>query len=466
MIEKNEKSEIMDLPKILDSVPDYQEFLTPNELLTFSKQLAQKFPKSVQFQIIGKSQENKKIGLLTIGTGEHKAFLYGFPHPNEPIGSLTIKFWAEYLARNHQLVDQLNFSWLLIPCIDPDGAEKNQGWFKGSFQPIKYFIHRYRQRNEDQIDWSFPVEYKKLKRKNPLPETQVIMDIIQDHQPILMASLHNAPFFGVHAYVNKNIPTIFNEISQFVRQEGLPIHSAAPIWIFQEVYAPGFYYMGGIRDIYDYYEQYQPEALENLELAAFSGEYYNIQRPEGFFINIEVPLYFSWELTNKTKTAIPLLETEKRIYQHILDNIKFLQSYWSDISQRINKQSSLYPPIQDYMENWEKNIQTELKGLTKDPELKKAATKADIFYANWVQKYNRCLQLGGMIRLINEATINPEDPLLLEIKEQILQKIIEIDQEVRKKIDIHFPSIRKNVRVQLNAILTSVKYFLLNNKQF
>lgn len=84
----------MDLEELLRYVPDYREFMTVDELNTSSQRLADEHD-HVEFFRIGESTEGEPISALKIGEGSRNALPFGFPHPNEPIGSMTL----EYLSR-------------------------------------------------------------------------------------------------------------------------------------------------------------------------------------------------------------------------------------------------------------------------------------------------------------------------------------------------------------------------------
>src|SRR5262245_20943073 len=55
------------------TIPDYQEFLTPEELHESSVQLVEEFPHLAQLREIGTSTEGRSIELLTIGSGPKAA---------------------------------------------------------------------------------------------------------------------------------------------------------------------------------------------------------------------------------------------------------------------------------------------------------------------------------------------------------------------------------------------------------
>src|SRR6185295_10653580 len=120
----------MDVYQVMHDVPEYTEFMSVAELSASSRELARRFPKLVTLQTIGTSTEGRPIELLTIGSGKRKALFIGTPHPNEPIGTLTLEFLSRRLCEDDDLRDELDYTFLIIKCADPDGTMLNEGRFK------------------------------------------------------------------------------------------------------------------------------------------------------------------------------------------------------------------------------------------------------------------------------------------------------------------------------------------------
>ena len=87
----------MSFKHIADFVPDYQGLPTLDEMYSHTSILvAQKNP-LVTIRPLGVSREGEPIELISVGCGKHQALLVGTPHPNEPIGCLTIEFLLDHL---------------------------------------------------------------------------------------------------------------------------------------------------------------------------------------------------------------------------------------------------------------------------------------------------------------------------------------------------------------------------------
>src|SRR5262249_45200851 len=95
--------------------------------------------------------------------GRRPVLLLGVPHPNEPIGTLTIDFLTRLLCEDDELRYRLDVTVFAVPVADPDGLVLNEGWFKGAFSPLRYALEFYRPPHREQVEWSFPGDYKTLR---------------------------------------------------------------------------------------------------------------------------------------------------------------------------------------------------------------------------------------------------------------------------------------------------------------
>ena len=77
--------------KLINNIPDYQVFLTVDEMDENSKKLAEQYPGIVDIFEAGKSRKGHPIYCLKIGNGPKNALMFGCPHPNEPMGAIDRK---------------------------------------------------------------------------------------------------------------------------------------------------------------------------------------------------------------------------------------------------------------------------------------------------------------------------------------------------------------------------------------
>jgi len=163
-----QKMNLDQVTPVLADVPDYQAFLAVDELKASTYELAAQHPDVVTVLPVGKSRQGDPIEALKVGNGPKTALLFAMPHPNEPIGSMTLEYLAGRLAADGELRESLGYTWYLIKCIDPDGMRLNEGWFKGPFSLENYARDYYRPPMNQQVDWTFPVDYKTVRFDQPL----------------------------------------------------------------------------------------------------------------------------------------------------------------------------------------------------------------------------------------------------------------------------------------------------------
>ena len=208
----------MNLKEIARRIPDYKAFLTIDEMAASTRQLAAEYPDLVRVKTAGYSRQGEPIELITIGEGEENALVFGGPHPNEPIGCMTIEFLTRYLCEHEDLRAELGYRWHFVKCIDPDSMRLNEGWFKGPFEPLHYHSNFYRPMMNEQPEMLFPFEYKTFKFDKPLPETLALKSAIDVLQPKFMFSLHNGEFGSVFYLMSRpreSLYPLLNEIPEW-----------------------------------------------------------------------------------------------------------------------------------------------------------------------------------------------------------------------------------------------------------
>lgn len=167
----------MNIPDIISKIHDYQAFLTVDEMAAQGERLALRYPDVIIRTSVGTSRNGESLWCLKLGSGDKNALCFACPHPNEPIGALTLLTLAERLAEDELLLKETGMTWYLIPCIDPDGTRLNEGWFKGPFCLEQYIRGFFRPSGSRQVEWTFPFRYLDMWFDKPLPETRALMDL-------------------------------------------------------------------------------------------------------------------------------------------------------------------------------------------------------------------------------------------------------------------------------------------------
>ena len=235
-------------------VGPHSAFPTVDELLGRFAELASEHPSLVNEKRIGTSRRGDPIPAYSIGSGERSFLVVGGVHPNEPIGFLTAIHLAEQLTTDDQLLASSNATWHIVPCIDPDGTRLNEAWFDAP-QDRNYYSRRfYRPEPDQQVEWTFPTNYKNAYFDRMMPETQALARLIDEVKPNFYASLHNGEMGGVYYYLSRPEPALHDLLAAIPASLGLPLNTGEPESPYLEEYAPAIFGTGTNARAYDYIE--------------------------------------------------------------------------------------------------------------------------------------------------------------------------------------------------------------------
>ncbi|MCS7364761.1 MAG: M14 family zinc carboxypeptidase [archaeon GB-1867-035] len=442
--------------KILSQIPDYKEFLTVDELNNSSKKLAKQYPEKAALMEIGKARNNESIYCLRIGDGRLKALLFAFPHPNEPIGSMTLEYLSWKLVKDDEFRNRMNTTWYIIKCIDPFGARLNEGWFKGEWTPKKYVLNYYRPPGYNQVEWTFPIEYKTLKFNNPVPETKALMEIISEIKPDFIASLHNAGFCGAYFYLSNPIPEIYNKLHEISNIFKIPIHMGEPETPYIVKFADAIFKMPSVTETYEYIAKHTgKDPAKIIKHGASSDEYAKRVNKNVLTIVCEVPYIYDDRISNTTKIGVKRRDIILLGLNFQKKQLKKLSKKLRQVEPYINKESPFYEALSEFIRVGEEYSKVEEKWAKTSPETDRQATVAEAFdAAGAVIHFYAMLRLGLFYRLIKEKV--DEEKKLKRCYKWILKEIDLQEREFKKLAEYKVIPIRNLVGVQLGAILYGI----------
>ncbi|MEU6997433.1 M14 family zinc carboxypeptidase [Nonomuraea sp. NPDC046570] len=218
----------MDVDQHMSRVPDYAAFPTVDQMHAELDELAAAHPGLVRLRRIGTSRLGEPLRVATVGSGPHDAVIIGGPHPNEPIGALTVSSLLHQLVEDASLREDFGYRWHLIPCVDPDGARLNEGWYVRPSDRRAYSEHFYRPAEADQVEWTFPLAGEDCFFDRTLPETEALMRLMDEVKPAFVYSLHNGELQGAFYYLSKDEPALAARLAALATAQGLPLHMGPP----------------------------------------------------------------------------------------------------------------------------------------------------------------------------------------------------------------------------------------------
>lgn len=451
---------------LIKNIPDYQEFLTVAEMDASSKKLAEEFPEVVELFEMGRSREDQPLYCLKIGKGSKNALMFGLPHPNEPIGTMMLEYFSRELAENKELRDQLDYTWYIVKAWDLDGTKLNEKWFKGPYTLYNYARNFFRPAGHQQVDWTFPIDYKELHFNDTIPETKAMMNLIDEIKPSFIYSLHNAGFGGVYWYISKETPEIYDDLRNAAKKQGIPLNLGEPEAPYCVAFSPAIYQDLGIRQNYDYLEQYGiKNPGEVIKVGTCSADYAK-DVCQAFTLLTELPYFYDQRINDLSESDLRRKDAVLQRLAFSEEADQFIKATLERVREYIDPKNPFRLALEAFTDSKERNAATK-KMVEENPDFAKKATVAEEFDNLLIAKFYKMLSYGLLVRA-NESELqkmketNQDNP----VKERVLEEAMvmsekalkELSVELEEKIDYQVVPIKKLVAIQLESGLLVAEY--------
>jgi len=436
----------------LQDVPDYRDFLTVDELNESSERLTREYPERVTSYQIGISHQGARINALRIGKGKKNALLFAFPHPDEPIGGMTLEYFSRRLAENPGL-DRLGYTWHIVKCIDPDGARLNEGWFRGPFTPMNMALNYYRPPQHQQVEWTFPIKYKTMVWTRPLPETKALMRLIRTTRPEFMYSLHNSGFGGVYFFLSAPCKPLYPKLYGLVKREGLPLHLGEPELPNMKTYARAVFDMPPTSDYYEFMKkQLKRDPAEVMKGGAGSDEY-AARFAKTFVLVCEMPHFYDPRISDPSPSQVSRADSVLSGLDSSEEALRFVSKKFQLLKGDLKGRRDLKPfvdAIQELVRTTPKHIEAHRNWAKSDKKLRRMATVAEEFDSCTLRGFYDLLSIGLLHRCAKGACRKKLDA-------EVLDFMRGLGDELEKQLSYEAIPIRKLVRVQLGSALATVE---------
>ncbi len=437
------------------AVPEMDRFLTVDELNADFERIAGEYPEIATLERVGSSQLGEPISMLSIGKGERNVLLFACPHPNEPIGAMLVHHFARLLCEDADLRDELGYTWNLITCVDPDGTRLNEGWFSGPFTVDNYARNFYRPASHKQVEWTFPNFYKQNYFDQSLPESEMLMRVIDRLKPVLMGSLHNAGFGGVYYYLSRDVPALHSIFHELPEWEGLPLSLGEPEVPYAVEYAPAIFELITTAQSYDYMEANGGD-MSDFSQGGSSAEY---AAPHGTVtLVIEMAYYDDPRVNDQTVTS-----TNRR--EAILKGLDEADAVYAEMDRHLEAvrddartKSSFEVALRSFVKMQQRFMGAQRQWAESDPETDRPATVAELFSSDQEGRFYRQLLFGMLLRMLDgEVAVGNGTPAirkaLAEARASFERRASALDAD----LDVRAVPIRKLVAVQLGAVLAAAQ---------
>ncbi len=443
--------------KTITKVPDFQAFMTVNELDESSDKLAEEFSGTVRQKEIGRTRNGERISALFIGAGKKTALLFGAPHPNEPIGTLLLDYFSWELARNDELRAALDYTFVIVKVADKDGLRLNEGWLKGPFTVTHYARNFYRPGGDTQVEWTFPIRYKDYSFDSPIPETRALMSIMDAYKPDFIYSLHNAGFGGAYYYINVRAPLLDPIFQLYPKFLGVPLSLGEPEVPWAVKYSSAIYKLLSLRDNYEFLKKQDVSPFETLKSGGSSLDYASSVNPGVCGLVSEVPYFYDPRIED-------LSETEQTRKESVLARTDEAEARWKYIASvlaklanaEVRKRDRFAEALLHFSETQPKSLEATRKWAETDPLLARKATVAEVFDNQQVSKFYMLLMFGMLLRMAKGKAVDSSiaTPLTGELESQLDEQSSSLESELRYKV---IP-LRDLVRIQLSSGLYTMLY--------
>lgn len=386
--------------------------------------------------------------MLTVGHGRRPVLLVGVPHPNEPIGTLTIDFLTRLLCEDEALRTRLDVTLYAVTVADPDGFVLNEGWFKGTFSPLRYALEFYRPPHREQVEWSFPVDYKTLQFPKPAPETAAVMRVMERTRPEVYYSLHNAGFCGVYFYVSHARPALFAAFHELVRSQSLPLHRGEPEVPYLVTLAPAVYELFGIADTYDYLERtLGTDPAPIIEAGTSGDDWIRCVRPDVFSLVCELPYYTSPAIDDTTPSDVTRRDAVVAGIERARAVHAATATAFDAIADRV-PEHRLTRSVREYLKKSPQRMAAE-RANAEGADYARAATKAEALDAATCTVFYHSMYMGEVHRL---ATMVGATGLAGALH----ARLEALAADVQRESALHVLPIRSLVAVQAGAGLLAL----------
>lgn len=188
---------------------------------------------------IGRSRQGRPLHLLTVGRGRRNVLVVAGPHSDERIGAATALRLAERVAADPWLHARADARWHFLLCLDPDGTARSEEGPAVRRTPAEHFRHSYRPPAEEQPEWAPSIRAA----DDQLPESQALVDVIDELEPFLQCSLHGNDLGGSWIQLTRDVPGLAEPLGKLSAERDVPVQTGTYDAMYWTVSGPGVYVM-------------------------------------------------------------------------------------------------------------------------------------------------------------------------------------------------------------------------------
>ncbi|WP_405585340.1 M14 family zinc carboxypeptidase [Streptomyces sp. NBC_01190] len=196
-------------------------------------------PRLSTLRDVGRSREGRPLRLLSYGRGRRNVLVVAGPHSDERIGAGTALRLAERVAADPSLHARADATWHFLLCLDPDGTIRSEAGPEVRRTPAEHFRYAYRPPADEQPEWAPSVR----DADDQLPESQALIDLIDELRPFLQCSLHGNDLGGSWIQLTRDLPGLAEPLGKLSAEHDVPVQTGTYDALYWTVSGPGVYVM-------------------------------------------------------------------------------------------------------------------------------------------------------------------------------------------------------------------------------
>jgi hypothetical protein len=200
---------------------------------------ARRHPGLAALREIGRSREGRPLQLLSYGRGRRNVLVVAGPHSDERIGSATALRLAERVAADPYLHARSDTTWHFLLCLDPDGTVRSEQGPAIRRTPAAHFRHSYRPPADEQPEWAPSIRAA----DDQLPESRILVELIDELRPFLQCSLHGNDLGGSWIQLTRDVPGLAEPLGKLSAERDVPVQTGTYDAMYWTVSGPGVYVM-------------------------------------------------------------------------------------------------------------------------------------------------------------------------------------------------------------------------------
>ena len=441
---------------VLDGIPDWEKYLTVDQINDEAARLADEYPGEVELIDLGRSTKGESILCLKVGNGKYSALIHGFPNSEEPYGGNLLTYLARALAENPEVTRALDYTWYLLPCSDPDAARLNEGFQIGEKSVLNYCMNYYRTPVSICPELCFPYRFGPLDLNNPVPETKALMKVMDGVKLHFISSLHTMKWGGISYMVPFECPELYADLQNAAQRFDIFLRKRPGTML-----APGMMWAEYLTSARNWVRHYAAgktniEPIRGSQMLEY-GQQYN---PHLFIMIPECCQWYDPRMLDDRPSDTTIAEAFEYGDGKMREMEEFILNLWKRAEPDLEHDTVFRGMMQEFVDpliHKYTNVSNPPMRFSED-FLKKKATVAQKIGIEGHDDLYRMFYLGGLVRTLDAECEKGGNDNIKALREEANGKLVEWDRFLHKNYEVVHHPIRNLVGMSIGALLSSAEY--------